>query len=166
MIGDAAIEPQATKPPIREIKMDLLAQPTLRTNAQAVADDEHPDHQLGINRGPPHVAIVGTQMRPNLGQVDEPIDLAKQVTVRDMPLKAEAVEQRLLHHPPFAHHRPNLLHPEEENQRPAPRSSRVYGMARPSFRRRRLAGESGGGRDGYLCAWHRPRQERLQRGWA
>src|ERR1700722_19889803 len=39
-------------------------------------------------------------------------------------------------------------------------------MARPSFRRRRLAGESGGGRDGYLCAWHRPRQERLQRGWA
>jgi hypothetical protein len=41
-------------------------------------------------------------MRPNLGQVDEPIDLAKQVTVRDMPLKAEAVEQRLLHHLPFA----------------------------------------------------------------
>src|ERR1700733_13693021 len=38
-------------------------------------------------------------------------------------------------------------------------------MARPSFRRRRLAGESGGGRDGYLCTWHRPRQERLQRGW-
>ena len=40
-------------------------------------------------------------MRPNLGQVDEPIDLAKQVIVRDMPLKAEAVEQRLLHYPPF-----------------------------------------------------------------
>src|SRR5580704_4601458 len=39
-------------------------------------------------------------------------------------------------------------------------------MACPSFRRRRLAGESGGGRDGYLCAWRRPRQERLQRGWA
>jgi hypothetical protein len=38
-------------------------------------------------------------------------------------------------------------------------------MARPSFRRRRLAGESGGGRDGDLCAWRRPRQERLQRGW-
>jgi light-regulated signal transduction histidine kinase (bacteriophytochrome) len=43
---------------------------------------------------------------------------------------------------------------------------KFYGMARPSFRRRRLAGESGGGRDGYLCAWRRPRQERLQRGWA
>jgi hypothetical protein len=27
------------------------------------------------------------------------------VIVRDMPLEAEAVEQRLLHHPPLAHHR-------------------------------------------------------------
>jgi hypothetical protein len=61
--------------------MDLLAQPSLRANAEAVADDEHPDHQLGINRGPPDVAVIGPQMRPNLGQVDEPVDLAKQVTV-------------------------------------------------------------------------------------
>jgi hypothetical protein len=30
-----------------------------------------------------------------------------------MPLKTEAVEQRLLHHPPLAHHRPNLLNPAE-----------------------------------------------------
>ena len=36
----------------------------------------------------------------------------------------------------------------------------------PPFRRRRLTGKSVGGRDGYLCAWRRPRQERLQRGWA
>jgi hypothetical protein len=48
------------------------------------------------------------------------------VTVGDVPLKAEAVEQRLLHHPPFAHHRPNLLHPTEENQRTAPQSSGVF----------------------------------------
>src|SRR5271157_5750996 len=31
--------------------------------------------------------------------------------VRDMPLESEALEQRLLHHPPRAHHRPNLLNP-------------------------------------------------------
>jgi hypothetical protein len=43
-----------------------------------------------------------------------------------MPLKAEAVKQRLLHHPPLAHHRPNLLLQREQNQRPAPRSSRVF----------------------------------------
>jgi hypothetical protein len=43
-----------------------------------------------------------------------------------MPLKAEAAEQHLLHQPRFAHHRLNLLHPTEENQRPAPRSSRAF----------------------------------------
>src|SRR6516164_3926809 len=46
--------------------------------------------------------------------------------VRNMPLEAEAVEQRLLHHPPLAHHRPNLLRPGEGNQQQAPRSSRVF----------------------------------------
>ena len=110
MIGNLGVEPQSAEPAIGQIEIDLLAQPTLGTNAEAVADDEHPDHQLRINRGPPHVAIVGPQMRPNLGQVDETVDLAQQVIVRDAPLQTEAVEQRLLHHPPFAHHRPNLLH--------------------------------------------------------
>ncbi len=106
--------------------MDLLAQPALRTNAEAIADDEHSDHQLGIDRRPPDVAIIGPQVRPNLRQVDEPIDLAQQMIVRHMPLKTEAVEQRLLHYPPLAHHRPNLLHPAEGNQRLAPRSSGVF----------------------------------------
>ena len=39
-------------------------------------------------------------------------------SIRDMPFEAEAVEQRLLHHPPSAHHRPNLLHPAEEKSAP------------------------------------------------
>src|ERR1700733_4552857 len=34
--------------------------------------------------------------------------------IRDRPLEAEAIEQCLLHHPPSAYHRPNLLHPAEE----------------------------------------------------
>ena len=114
MIGNVAVEPQPTEPAIGQIEVDLLAQPTLRANAEAVADDQHPDHQLGIDRGPARLAVVGPQMRPNLRQVDEPVDLAQQVIVRDVPLKAEAVEQRLLHHPPLAHHRPNLLPPRQK----------------------------------------------------
>jgi hypothetical protein len=64
--------------------------------------------------------------RSNLRKVDEPVDLAKQVIVGDMPLKTEAVEQRLLHHAPLVHHRPNLMHPRRRNQRQAPRSSGVF----------------------------------------
>ena len=37
-------------------------------------------------------------MRPNVRKVDEPVNLAKQVTVGDVPLQTEAIEQRLLHH--------------------------------------------------------------------
>ena len=40
--------------------------------------------------------------------------------------RAEALKQRLRHHPPLAHQRPNLLRPGEGNQRPAPFSSGVF----------------------------------------
>jgi hypothetical protein len=59
------------------------------------------------------------------GQIDETVDPAKEVIVADMPLKAEAVEQRLLDHPPLAHHRPNLLRFEGQKQAGAP-LVRVY----------------------------------------
>jgi hypothetical protein len=68
------------------------------------------------------VAIIGPQVRPQPSQINEPIDLAKQVIIGDAPLQTEAVEQRLLHHSPLAHHRPNLLRQAEGNQRTAPRS--------------------------------------------
>src|SRR5277367_3484704 len=38
------------------------------------------------------------------------------MTVRDMPLEAEAVEQRLLHHPPLAHHHESPRFIEKLNQ--------------------------------------------------
>ena len=98
MIRDINVEPQAAEPAVRQIEVGLLAEPTLRANAEAVADNEHPDHQLRIDRRPTRLAVIRLQMPPNLRKVDEPVDLAKQVIVGDMPLEAEAVEQRLLHH--------------------------------------------------------------------
>jgi hypothetical protein len=35
-------------------------------------------------------------------EIDEAVDLAQQMIVVHMPLQAEAIKQRLLHHPPFA----------------------------------------------------------------
>src|ERR1700729_175661 len=105
MIGNLTVEPQSTEPAVRQIEVDLLAQSTLGANAEAVAHNQHPDHQLGIDRGSSYLAVVAFKMRPNFRQIDEAVDLAQEVIVRDMTLKAEAVEQRLLHPPPFAHHR-------------------------------------------------------------
>ena len=62
-----------------------------------------PHHQLGIDRRATNVAAIGPKVRPQSRKIDEPVDLAKQVIVGDMPFEAEAVKQRLLHHPPFGH---------------------------------------------------------------
>jgi hypothetical protein len=86
--------------------MNLIAQPALGPDAHAVANDQHPDHQLGVDRGATHLAIEGLQVLADARQVHEPVDRAQHVALWYMPLKAEAVEQRLLRHRALAHHRP------------------------------------------------------------
>jgi len=59
--------------------MHLLTQPTLGTDAEAVAYDQHADHQFWINRGPPDLAIERPQVGPQAGQVDEAVDRTQKV---------------------------------------------------------------------------------------
>jgi hypothetical protein len=40
--------------------VDLPAETALGANAVAIADEEHPDHEFGIDRGPPDVAVHGS----------------------------------------------------------------------------------------------------------
>jgi hypothetical protein len=74
----------------RSDQADLVAQPTVRANAEAVADDQHAHHQFGIDRGLSDVAIVRPQVRSQPGQADEAVDLTQQVIIGDMPLEAKA----------------------------------------------------------------------------
>ena len=57
MVGHLAFQTQPTKPPIGQVEVHLLAQPPLRADAIAVAHQQHPDHQLRINRRPASGAI-------------------------------------------------------------------------------------------------------------
>src|SRR5690242_5584288 len=57
VIGHFTVEIQSTKPAIRQVKVHLLAEPPLRADAEAVADDQHPDQQLRIDRWPPRLAV-------------------------------------------------------------------------------------------------------------
>ena len=52
-----------------EMQLDFLRQPALGADAVAVADDEHPDHQLGIDRGPADVAVVRFELLVEAGAV-------------------------------------------------------------------------------------------------
>ena len=62
MIGNLVIELEAAEPTITEMKFDLLAQLPFKADAIAVADNEHPDHQLRIDRGPPDLAVERRQL--------------------------------------------------------------------------------------------------------
>jgi len=114
VIRHRAVEAEAAEPAIGEIEVYLLAEPALRSDAQAIADEQHPDHQLGIDRGAAGLAVIGPQVLAQARQIHEPVDPPQQVIVRDVALQAEAVKQRLLHHRPLAHHRPASRPAEEE----------------------------------------------------
>ena len=69
-----------------------------------VADDQHADHQFGIDRGAPRLAVEGTQLFAQARQIDEPIDRPQQVIGGNVPLQAELIKQLLLNHRPLTHH--------------------------------------------------------------
>ncbi len=113
MVGDVAVQAQAAEPAVGKVEVDLLAEPPLRADAQAVAHQQHPDHQLGVDRGPAGQAVERGQVRPHALQVDEAIHGPEQVVRRDMPLQRELVEQLGLIAPPLAHHA-HTLPPQQE----------------------------------------------------
>ena len=106
VVGHGPLQPETAEPPVGEVQVHLLAQPPLRADAEAIAYQQHPDDQFGIDRGPARLAVEGPQLLAQTRQVYEPIDRTKQVIRWHVSLKAEAIEQRLLHHRPLAHHQP------------------------------------------------------------
>ena len=57
VVGHVAVDAQPTEPAIGQIEMNLVTEPSLGTDAVAVAHQQHPDHQLWIDRGSTHVAV-------------------------------------------------------------------------------------------------------------
>ena len=98
------IQTEPTEPPVGQIEVNLIAQTPLRSNAEAVTDQQHPDHQLGINRRPADAAVEWRQVPPDLLKVDEPVDRPQQMVGGDMPFKRELIEQRSLFDLPMSHH--------------------------------------------------------------
>ena len=105
MVGHRVFEPQATEPTIRQIQVDLFAQPALGANAKAVTHDQHTYHQLGINRRPAGVAIKRGQMLAQITQVKKTINAAQQMGPRHVIIQVEGVKKLILHARLLTHHR-------------------------------------------------------------
>ncbi len=65
--------------------MHLLAEPPLRSDAEAVADDQHPDQQLGIDRRAARMAVEVREMRADAAQINKAINRTQKVILRYMP---------------------------------------------------------------------------------
>ena len=104
VIRHGAFQTQPAEPAIGQVEVDLFAQPTLRPNAEAVADQQHPDQQFGIDRGATDGAVERRQMRSQALKLHEPVDRPQQMVRRDMVLQRESIEQGRLIDPPLAHH--------------------------------------------------------------
>jgi hypothetical protein len=66
VVRHLAIEAEPTEPTVSEVQVNLFAQPPFGTNAVAVANQQHPDEQFGINRRPASSALKWRQVAPNL----------------------------------------------------------------------------------------------------
>ena len=78
-------------PPIGEIEMNLVGQAALQSDAHAIADEQHADHQFGIDRRPASVAVERLQRVPNVFKVEMPVDAAELMVGRHVIVKAEVV---------------------------------------------------------------------------
>jgi hypothetical protein len=68
------LEAQSAKPAVREIEVHLLAKPPLRPDAVAIANEQHADHQLGINRGPPSMAVERRELVTQAAQIESGVN--------------------------------------------------------------------------------------------
>ena len=72
--------------------MDLLAQPPFGPDSHAVADNQHPHHQFGIDGGPADAAVERLQLRAHLLKIEKSVDASEQVIFGDVVIEAEIVK--------------------------------------------------------------------------
>ena len=58
MLGHSVFQAQSTKPAIGQIQVHFFAQSPFGSNAEAVADEQHPNRQLRVDRRPTCVAVL------------------------------------------------------------------------------------------------------------
>src|SRR6202040_4150261 len=89
MVRHRILEAQATEPAIRQIEVDLFAQSPLGANAEAITHDQHPYHQLRINRRPPGLAVKRRKVAAQFVKIEATINPTQQVIGRNVIVEIE-----------------------------------------------------------------------------
>src|SRR5215510_494334 len=96
VVGDLVLDAQAAEPPVRQVDLNLTTEQPLRADGKNVADDEHPDHQQGVNRRAAEGRVVRRKLTADPGQIEHASDPAHQVIVRYHLIEPELVEELFL----------------------------------------------------------------------
>jgi hypothetical protein len=132
VVGNAVGQIETSKPPIRQVQMYLFAQPSFRSDAEAVADKQHTDQQLRVDQRAASVAVEVCEMRSDAGQINEPINRPQQVVLGHMVLQRELVEQCRLRFLPRSHHRKSLPMERIESATYASIKDKFFNKIRPT----------------------------------
>ena len=73
--------------------MNLFAEPPLGPDAHTVADHQHSDGQLRVNRGSSNPTVKRLQSLTETLELEMPVNAAQQMIARDMIVEAEVVKQ-------------------------------------------------------------------------
>ncbi len=101
------LETEPAEPAVGQVHRDILAQPPLRADRIAVADQQHPDHRLRINRRGARMAVVRRKFAAKPTQVENRLDPARRVLRRNHLVETKLVEQTVLPPQRLAHHGSN-----------------------------------------------------------
>jgi hypothetical protein len=94
VIGQLVVESEATEPAIGKVKLDFLAELALEAEAATIADDEHPEHEFGIDRRSAGLTVERLQLLAKVSQHARynRIDPAQEMARRNARLEVEQVE--------------------------------------------------------------------------
>ena len=74
MIRHAVCQIETAKPSICKIEMHFLAQPALRSDAQTVPNQQHPDQQFRVNRRTARIAVKWCKVLTDTRQIHKPVN--------------------------------------------------------------------------------------------
>jgi hypothetical protein len=84
--------------------VNFLAEPALRPDAEAVAHQQHPHHELRIDRRTTGVAIERCQVSAQLREIEESIDAAQKMIRWNVLVEVEGIKQSVLVAAVLSHH--------------------------------------------------------------
>ena len=84
---------ELAEPPVGQVDLDFSAQPALRAERKHVANDQHPDHQHRVNRGPTRVRVIRRQLLVHPTQIEQTVDLPHQMIGRDHLVEIKRIEK-------------------------------------------------------------------------